>query len=56
MALESWMFGNPEDVAARREAHEQRKDAACGPCVHHMTLTVTGGPKYLGNVQQWYRD
>ena len=23
---------------------------------NHMTLTVTGGPKYLGNVQQWYRD
>ena len=23
---------------------------------NHMTLTVTGGPKFLGNVQQWYRD
>jgi len=42
MALESWMFGNPEDVAARREAHEQRKQAACGACVHPLDLTVNG--------------
>lgn len=42
MALDQWMYGNPEDVAARREAHEQRQQAACGPCIHHLDLTVNG--------------
>ena len=22
----------------------------------HMTLTITGGPKYVGKVQEWYRQ
>ena len=35
MALQSWEWGNPEDVAARREAHEQRQAAACAAC-HHL--------------------
>lgn len=42
MALETWEYGDPFEVAARREAHEQRKQAACGACVHHLDLTVNG--------------
>lgn len=42
MALHSWEFGNPEDVAARREAHEQRQAAACGACIHHIQVVING--------------
>lgn len=42
MAHESWEYGDPEDVAARRETHEQRRQAACGACIHHLQLTVNG--------------
>ena len=42
MALHSWEFGNPEDVAARKEAHAQRQEAACGACVHRRTMDWQG--------------
>lgn len=42
MTLDRWEFGDPFEVAARREAHEQRQAAACGSCTHHLDLTVNG--------------
>lgn len=52
--LDAWMYGNPEDVAARREAHEQRQQAACGACVHHMTLTVNGKTLHACDLRRRY--
>ena len=54
MALHSWEFGNPEDVAARREAHEQRQAAACGACIHHLDLTVNGKVLHACDLQRHY--
>lgn len=42
MTLHAWEFGDPFEVAARREAHEQRQAAACGACIHHLDLSVNG--------------
>lgn len=42
MALETWEYGDPFEVAARREANEQRQQVACGSCTHHLDLTVNG--------------
>ena len=42
MALESWMYGDPEDVAARREAIRQRKDRLCGECAHRVCFEFKG--------------
>lgn len=39
---------HPEDnFVARKEGVIRNRD--------HMTLVVTGGPKYVGQVQEWYR-
>ena len=40
--LDAWIYGDPFEVVARREAHEQRRQAACGACVHHLELIVNG--------------
>lgn len=37
-----------DNFTARKEGVIRNKD--------HMTLVVTGGPKYLGKVQEWYRQ
>jgi len=52
--LHSWEWGNPEDVAARREAHEQRQAAACGSCTHHLTLTVNGKTIHACDLRRRY--
>jgi len=39
---------HPEDnFVAKKEGKIRSRD--------HMTLVVTGGPKYVGQVQEWYR-
>jgi len=40
MAYESWMYGDPEFVALRKEAERLRKDAACGECVHKRSIEI----------------
>ena len=42
MALDDWMYRDPFEVAARREAHEQRQAAACGACIHHVQVVING--------------
>ena len=54
MALDQWLYGNPEDVAARREAHEQRQQAACGQCIHHLDLTVNGKTLHACDIRRTY--
>ncbi len=38
MALESWMYGDPEKVAIRKEAERIRKEKACGNCTHKRSV------------------
>lgn len=40
IALESWLYGDPEAVAIRREAAAQRANAKCGDCIHKRTEQV----------------
>lgn len=40
--LESWEYGDPEKVTIRREEEEQRKDRACGQCVHKVSMQLDG--------------
>ena len=54
MALQSWEWGNPEDVAARREAHEQRQAAACGARIHHLDLSVNGKTLHVCDLRRHY--
>ena len=42
MTLEAWMYQDPEKVAIRREEDAQRKQAACGRCIHTMEISVNG--------------
>jgi hypothetical protein len=42
MALEAWMYGNPETVAIRREEAALRKLRACGNCKHHVSAVFNG--------------
>lgn len=42
MALESWMYGDPEKVAMRKEFERIRKDRACGECVHKRSIEFKG--------------
>lgn len=42
MALEAWMYGDPEDVAARREAIRQRKERECAACVRMVRFEFKG--------------
>lgn len=42
MALESWMYGDPEKVAIRKEEEAARKHSACGQCTHKVSLEWNG--------------
>ena len=42
MALDDWMYRDPFDVAARREALEQRQTTACGACIHRRSMDWKG--------------
>lgn len=42
MALESWMYGDPEKVAIRKEEEALRKARACGDCVHRRSEEFMG--------------
>ena len=42
MTLDAWMYGDPEDVAARKEAREQRQTVACGACIHRREMDFKG--------------
>lgn len=42
MTLESWLYGNPETVAIRRQEEALRKARACGACVHRRTMEIEG--------------
>jgi hypothetical protein len=40
MDFEKWEYGDPENVAARREAQRQRQDQQCGSCIHRVEKAV----------------
>ena len=42
MTLESWLYGNPETVAIRRQESELRKLKECGNCSHHQSAIFNG--------------
>ena len=54
MTLHAWEFGDPFEVAARREAHEQRQAAACGACIHHLDLSVNGKTLHVCDLRRHY--
>ena len=41
-AFESWLYGDPEKVAIRKEGERIRKDNACGECVHKKSIEWKG--------------
>lgn len=42
MALDSWMYGDPERVAIRRQEDILRKIKACAGCIHHQWIDYEG--------------
>ena len=44
--LESWEYGDPEQVAIRRQEEFLRKERACGKCMHRIQ-TVIGAEVYI---------
>lgn len=40
--LESWEYGDPEQVVIRREEEAQRKEKACGQCAHKISIEFRG--------------
>lgn len=42
MAIESWMWGNPETVLIRKQEDAARKHRQCGNCMHHKTIEFKG--------------
>ncbi len=64
MTMDQWEYGDPMEVAARREVHEQRQQAACGACIHHLQLIVGGktahacdaGRRYGTRCEQYRRQ
>jgi hypothetical protein len=42
MAIEAWMYGNPETVAIRREEAALRKLKNCQGCKHHKQMVYDG--------------
>ena len=42
MTTDAWTWGDPFEVAARREAREQRQTAACGACIHRRSMDWRG--------------
>ena len=47
MALESWMFGNPETVLIRKQELAARKAQECGQCVHKLEMEFRGEVGYF---------
>ena len=47
MALDSWMYGDPETVAIRKQEEAVRKERACGHCVHKCTQHLDGQPVHF---------
>ena len=52
--LDAWMYGNPDTVAARREAHEQRQAAACGACIHHVQVVINGKTLHACDIRRHF--
>lgn len=42
MAFESWLYGDPEKVAMRKQAEKERQDRNCGACGHRVTMVWKG--------------
>ena len=42
MTMDRWEYGDPLEVAARREARERRQQAACGACIHRREMDWKG--------------
>ena len=42
MAYDSFMYGDPETVAIRRQEEAQRKARACGDCIHKRSVEFRG--------------
>ena len=36
--MESWRYGDPAKVYERTQREERRKQAACGKCVHRVSM------------------
>lgn len=42
MALDSYMYGDPEKVLIRKQEAELKKAKACGDCIHRRSLEFKG--------------
>ncbi|WP_342617207.1 hypothetical protein [Rhodoferax sp. GW822-FHT02A01] len=42
MALDAYLYGNPETILERKQEHLARQLRACGQCVHHRTIEFKG--------------
>lgn len=42
MAHDSWMYGDPMQVAMRRQEDALRKEKNCGDCVNRDCLVIQG--------------
>lgn len=45
--MERWEFGDPCEVASRRERERQAKEKACGNCMHRVEL-IFGTEQIVG--------
>ena len=46
MAIDAWMYGDPEKVLIRKQEEEARRHRACGQCVHKQVLALEGKTLY----------
>jgi hypothetical protein len=42
MTFDSWMYGNPETVAIRKQEAAFRKLKQCKGCTHHQQIEIQG--------------
>jgi hypothetical protein len=47
MALDAYMYGDPEKVAIRKQEEAQRKAKACGDCIHKRCVEFRGELGYF---------
>jgi hypothetical protein len=40
--MEKWEYGDPEKVAIRRQEEFNKKERACGQCVHRFSIEIKG--------------
>ena len=53
--MQSWEYGDPMKVAMRREEMEQRKQHACGQCIHRRSMDWQGETwNYCANKRRIY--